>query len=83
MNVEEAKKRRKMMDNYELQTLREVIKEIGPAVVQNFEKKFKEIQVERKRKSLKDSTALYTERPPPTYYTEAEQEHIEAMYMGT
>ena len=71
------------MENYELLTLREVVKENGPAVVQNFEKKFKEIQVEQKRKSLKESTALYTETPPPTYTTEAEQEHIEAVYMGT
>ena len=71
------------MENYELQTLREVVKENGPAVVQNFEKKFTEIRAEGKRKSLKESTALYTERPPPTYYTEAEQEHIEAIYMGT
>ena len=53
------------------------------AVVQNFERKFKESRVEGKIKFLKESTALYTERPPPTYYTEAEQEHIEAMYMGT
>ncbi len=71
------------MQNFELQTLREVVKENGPAVVENFEKKFKKIRVEGKRKSLKESTALYTKRLPPTYYTEAEQEHIEAMYMGT
>ena len=71
------------MESFELQALREVVKENGQAVVQNFERKFKEICVEGKRKSLKESTALYTERPPPTYYTEAEQEHIEAMYMGT
>ena len=60
-----------------------IVKENGLAVVQNFEKKFKEIKVEGKRKSLKESTTLYTDRPPPTYYTEAEQEQIEAMYMGT
>ena len=66
-----------------MQTLREVVKENGPAVVQNFEKKFKEIRVKGKRKSLKESTTLYTEKPPPTYYNEAEQEHVEVMYMGT
>ena len=38
--------------------------------------------MEGKRKSLKDSTTHYTENPPSTYYTEVEQEHIEAMYMG-
>ena len=76
-------KKRWKMESFELQALREVVKENGQDVVQNFENKFKEIRVEGKRKSLKESTALYTERPPPTYYTEAEQEHIEAMYMET
>ena len=38
-------KKRKKMENYELQTLSEVVTENGPALVQNFEKKFKEIQV--------------------------------------
>ena len=79
--LQKLKKRRKM-ENFELQTLREVVKENGPAVVDNFEKKFKEIRVEGKRKSLKESTTHYTESPPSTYYTEAEQEQIEAMYMG-
>ena len=80
--LQKLKKRRKM-ENFELQSLREIVKENGPAVVENFEKKFKEIRVEGKRKSLKEFTTLYTERPPPTYYTEGEQEQIEAMYMGT
>ena len=79
--LQKLKKRRKM-ENFELQTLREVVKVNGPDVVENFEKKFKEIRVEGKRKSLKESTTLYTESPPSTYYTEAEQEQIEAMYMG-
>ena len=70
------------MNNLKLQTLREVVKVNGPDVVKNFEEKFKEIRVEGKRKSLKDSTTHYTECPPSTYYTEAEQEQIEAMYMG-
>ena len=35
-----------------------------------------------KRKSLKDSATNYTETPPSTYYTEAKQAQIEAMYMG-
>ena len=80
--LQKLKKIRKM-ESFELQALREVVKENGQTVVQNFERKFKEIRVEGKRKSLKESTTLYTEKPPPTYYTEAEQEHIEAMYMGT
>ena len=40
------------MGIFELQTLREVVKENGPALVENFEKKFKEIRVEGKRKYL-------------------------------
>ena len=80
--LQKLKKRRKM-ESFELQALREVVKENGQAEVQNFERKFKEIHFEGKRKSLKESTALYTEKPPTTYYTDAEQEHIEAMYMGT
>ena len=79
--LQKLKKRRKM-ENFELQTLREVVKVNGPDVVKNFEEKFKEIRVEGKRKSLKDSTTLYTETLPTTYYTEAEQEQIETMYMG-
>ena len=75
-------KKRKRMENFELQSLREVVKTNDLEVVKNFEEKFKEIRVEGKRKSLKDTATHYTESPPTTYYTEAEQEQIEAMYMG-
>ena len=54
----------------------------GPDVVKNFEEKFKEIRVEGKRKTFKESATNYTETPPLTYYTEAEQLQIETMYMG-
>ena len=37
--------------------------------------------MEGKRKSLNASSTLYTDKLPSTYYTEAEQEEIEAMYM--
>ncbi len=57
--LQKLKKRRKM-ENYELQTLRKVVKENGQTVVQNFKRKFKEIRVEGKRNSLKVSTTLYT-----------------------
>ena len=80
--LQKLKKRRKM-ESFELQALREVAKENGQNVVQNFERKFKEIWVEGKRKSMKESTTLYTEKPLTPYYTEAEQEQIEAMYMGS
>ena len=42
-------KKRKKMENYEIQTLREVVETNGPEVVKNFEKKFKQIRVEDKR----------------------------------
>ena len=75
-------KKRKRMENCEIQSLREIVKTNGPDVVKNFEEKFKKIRVEGKRKTFKDSVTNYTETPPSTYYTEAEQEEIEAMYMG-
>ena len=70
------------MENFEIQSLREIVKTGGPDVVKNFEEKFKEIRVEGKRKTFKDAVTNYTESPPKTYYTEAEQAEIEAMYMG-
>ena len=57
-------KKKKIMENFELQSLREVVKTNDPDVVKNFEEKFKEIRVEGKRKSLKDSATNYTETPP-------------------
>ena len=66
------------MENFELQSLRNVVKEGGPNVVDNFKKKFKEIKIEGKRKAV-SSLAMYTDKLPKTHYTETE---IEAMYMG-
>ena len=43
--LQKLKKRRKM-ESFELQALREVVKENGQAEVQNFERKFKEIRVQ-------------------------------------
>ena len=76
-------KKRKRIYNFKIQALRDVVKENSEDVVENFEQKFKEIRVEGKRKSLNSSSTLYTDKLPSTYYTEAEQEEIEAMYMGT
>ena len=70
------------MENPKIQVQRNVVKEDGPDVVKNFEKKFKEVRVEGKRKSLSSST-MFMETLPATYYTEAEQKEIKAMYMGT
>ena len=76
-------KKRKRIENFEIQALREIVKTNGEDVVENFEQKFKEICVEGKRKSLNSSSTLFTDKLPSTYYTEAEQKEIEAMYMGT
>ena len=75
--LEKMRKRRKM-ENFEIQSLRNVVKEGGPDVVDNFKKKFKEIKIEGKRKAV-SSLAIYTKQIPRTHYTE---EEIEAMYMG-
>ena len=75
--LEKMRKRRKM-ESFELQSLRNVVKEGGVNVVENFKNKFKEIKIEGKRKAVSSST-IYTKQLPKTYYTEAE---IEAMYMG-
>ena len=70
-----------MMESFEIQPLRNVVKENGPDMGANLKKKFKEIKVEGKRKS--HSFTMYTEPLPATHYTEAEQKEIEALYMGT
>ena len=76
-------KKRKRMENFEIQALREVVKDNTEDVAENFEKKIKDIRLEGKRKSLNSSSTMFTEILPATYYTEAEQKEIEAMYMGT
>ena len=71
-------KKRKKMDNFKIQALRDVVKEGGPDVVDKFENKFKEISIEGNRKAV--SSAMFSEKLLSTLYTEAE---LEAMYMGT
>ena len=70
-----------MMESFEIQAVRNALKENCPDVVANFEKKFKEIKVEGKRKS--HASTMYTEQLPATHYTEAEHKEIEVLYMGT
>ena len=70
------------MENFEIQALRDVVKENSLDVVENFEKKNKEIRVEGKLKYLSSYT-MFTETLPSTYYMEAEQREIEAIYMET
>ena len=45
-------KKQKGMENFKIQALRNVVKENGPDVVENFEKKFKEVKIEGRRKSF-------------------------------
>ena len=79
MDVRENGEKKKM-ENFEIKALRNVVKDSSPdEVVKNFEKKFKEIKIEGKRKAVL-SSAMFTDKLPRTYYTE---EEIEAMYMGT
>ena len=76
--LEKMKKRRKI-ENFEIQALRSVVKEGSPNVIDNFKKKFKEIRIEGKRIAVSSST-MFSEQLPRTHYIEAE---IEAIYMGT
>ena len=66
--LEKMRKRRRI-ENFELQSLQNVVKEGGPDVLTNFEKKFKEIKIKGKRKSY--NSFLYTEKLKLTHYTEA------------
>ena len=68
--LEKMRKRRKM-ESFELQSLRNVVKEGGVDVVENFKNKFKEIKIEGRRKAV-SSSAIYTEQLPRTHYTEVE-----------
>ena len=74
-------KKWKKMEGFEIQALRDVVKKGGPEVIEKFEKKFKEVRIEGKRKYVSSST-MFTETLPSTYYMEAEQTEIETMYMG-
>ena len=46
------KKRRKKMESFEIQALRDIVKVGGERVIKNIEEKFIEVRVEGKRKSL-------------------------------
>ena len=76
--LKKMKKRRKN-ENFEIEALRNVVKESRPDVVENFETNFKEIRIEGKRKAV-SSSPMFTEQLPRTHYTEAE---IEVMYKRT
>ena len=78
-------KKRRKIDKYVYQSLRNVVKEGGVDVLKNFENKFKEMRVEGCRKDA--SSVMYTEDRyedlPETHYTETELQEIDTMFMGT
>ena len=76
-------KKRRRVENFEIQVLREIVKENAPDAVEKFENKFKEFRIEGKRKALSAFETNCTEKLPKTYYTKEENKEIEAMYMGT
>ena len=78
-------KKRKRIDKFEYQSLRNVVKVGGNDVLEKFEVKFKEMIVEGHRKSV--PSVMYTEdvhdKLPETYFTKSELEEIKIMYIGT
>ena len=54
-------KKRKRLDKFIYQALRDIVKLGGENVIQNFEEKFKELRVEGCRKDGSSSTIMYTE----------------------
>ena len=67
-------RKRKKIESYELQALRNVVKENAADVVTRFENKFKETRIEGKRKFNGTTTA---------HYTESKHNEVETMYMGS
>ena len=54
-------KKRKRLDKFVYQSLRDIVKVGGDNVVKNFEEKFKELLVEGNRKEINSSTVMFTE----------------------
>ena len=73
-------KKRKKIDKFICQALRNVIKEGGDKVLENFEQKFKETRIEGCRRDASSALFLYTEEDfPDDHYTEEEMEEVETM----
>ena len=69
-------KKRKRLDKFVYQALRDVVKVGGDNVIKNFEKKFKELRVEGNRKGNGSSTSvMFTEEDE--YFDEKEMEEEE------
>ena len=79
-----GKMKKRKMESYEIQALRDVVKTGGEDVLEKLEEKFFEIRAKGKRKC--PSSTMFTEtleKLPVTYYMEKELEEIDTMYMGT
>ena len=83
-------KKRKRLDRFIYQALRDVVKLGGEDVIKNFEETFKKLRVKGCRKDgSSSSTVMYTEDKeddkdlPQHQYTEAEMTEMETLYMGT
>ena len=82
-------KKRKRIDKFIYQALRDVVKLGGDNVIKNFEEKFKELQLEGCRKDAVSTSVMYTEDMemdvdlPKDHYTESEMKEMEMMYMVT
>ena len=66
-------RKKRKIENYELQALRDVVKENAADVVTRFENKFKETRIEGKKKF--NSTSI-------THYTESRCKEEETIYMS-
>ena len=84
-------KRRKKIDRFIHQALRDVVKQGGDNIIKSFEEKFKELRVEG---CCKDGglsfSVMYTEDRermdedvPDNSYTKTEMKEMETMFMGT
>ena len=91
-------KKRKKLDKFVYQALRDVIKLGGDNVVQNFEEKFKELRVEGNGKEVNSSSVMFTEEDEyfdaeemkeddlddeDQYESQIEDEDQETYFMGT
>ena len=67
-------RKRKKIESFELQALKDIVKDNAADVVTKFENKFKETRIEGKRKFNGTIT---------THYTESRRKEVETMYMGS
>ena len=91
-------KKRKRLDKFVYQSLRDIVKVGGENIVKNFESKFKELRVEGNRKEMNSSSVMFTEEDEyfsseemeeddldeeDQYESQIEDEDQETYFMGT